>query len=224
MKKAILPILSLILAGSACKKSSSTPDPVLEKYMSITAASTWNYRLVNNVTAVTTNYTLSSTTRDSTINGRAYHVFSNSNTGAGEYYFISGNDYYTFRKLGIATSSTTMEDNYMKDNSPVGTSWPQTVNLSITGVPFPIPITVTYTITEKGSSRIVNGVTYTDVIHVSGNITSSLIPAANLTTDIQNYFARRYGMIETNNKLALNFMGVSQNVDNKTVLISADIK
>lgn len=225
MKKTFLPILALLLASTACKKSSTTPTPpvVLEKYMSSTAGSTWLYRQVNNLTMVTTNYTLTSTNRDSTANSKVYHVFTNSNTGINEYYNVTGNDYFAFRTLA-AVSNVKLDDLYLKDNSPVGTSWAQTINLTIPGIPLPVPITITYSIVEKGIARTVNGIAYTDVIRVSGSITSTLIPAANLVTDIQNYFARKYGFIETNNKFNLNYLGIVQNTDNKTILLSADIK
>ena len=224
MKMKYLAFFILATAGLACKKTSTVPDPVvLPKYLSISAGSTWNYRLVNNLTATSTDYVLASTNRDTSINGKAYHVFTNSNTGNNEYYFNTGNDYFTFRTLG-ALSNVQLEDLYLKDNSIVGTSWPQTVNLTIPGVPFPVPVTITYTIQETGISKTINGIAYTDVIHISGKITSTLLPPANLVTDIHNYFARKYGIIETNNILNLNFMGIIQNTNNKTILLSADIK
>ena len=224
MKRAYYTILTLIISGSSCTKTSTTSDTVvLDKYMSVSAGSTWNYRLVNNISATTTNYVLASTNRDSTVNGKAYHVFTNSNTGNNEYYFTNGNDYYAFRTLGVL-SSVKVEDNYLKDNAPAGTNWSQSYNINVPGLPIAVPVTLTYTIQEKGISRTVNGVTYTDVIHVSGAISSSLVPSSGLVTDIQNYFARKYGFVETNNKVNLNFMGFTQNVDNKTTLVSAVIK
>ena len=224
MKKIFFAFLALFLVGISCKKSETATPAVVYKYMSSTSGSTWQYSMTNNLTATTTNYTRTSTTRDSTINGRAYHVFTNSSTGGSEYYFTTGNDYYNFRTLGINLGSSTFEDLYLKDNSPAGTSWAQNLSLVVPGVPFPVPITVTYTIAEKGVNRTVNSIAYTDVIHIVGAITSSLIPAANLTTDINNYYARKVGMIETSNKFNLNFMGITQNTDNKTLLLSSDIK
>ena len=224
MKRVYFAFLALIIVGSACTKSDSTNTTVvLDKYMSLSSGSTWNYRLVNNLTLVTTNYVLASTSRDSTINGKAYHVFTNSNTGINEYYYTTGNDYYAFRTLG-ALSNVQVEDNYLKDNAAVGTSWSQSFNITVPGLPIAVPVTITYTIVDKGNSRTVNGIVYTDVIHSSGVITSSFVPSSALVTDIQNYFARKYGFVETSNKLNLNYMGITQNVDNKTTLVSADIK
>ena len=64
MKKILFPVLTLFVLAFGCKKK-STPDPVPEdKFMSLTAASTWNYEQMNNLTAIAGFYTLTSTTRD----------------------------------------------------------------------------------------------------------------------------------------------------------------
>jgi len=224
MKKTYLALLALSTLGFACKKSSTVSLVVTYPYMSLTSGSSWQYSLVNNISATTTNYSLTSTSRDSAINGRSYHVFINSTAGNSEYYLISGNDYYTFRTLGIALGNAQFENLYLKDNSSVGTTWTQTINLTVPGVPIPVPVTLTYTIMETGISRMVNSIAYTDVIHLKTAISSSLVPAASLTTNINNYYARKYGMIESTNILNLNYMGIVQNTDTKTILLSADIK
>lgn len=224
MRNRYLAIFSLLTVVFACKKSSDGTVAVADKYISLTAASTWQLRVVDNIAATTTNYTVTSTNRDSTISGKAYHVFTNSNTGVNEYNFISGNDYYTFRTLGLALGNAQVETIYLKDNSSVGTVWTQTINLTVPGIPFPVPVTLTYSLAEKGISRTVNGATYTNVIHVSLALSSSLVPAASLTTDIQSYYAPKFGLIENTNKVNLNFSGFVQNTDAKTILLSADIK
>ena len=224
MRNRYLAFFTLLLAISACKKSDTTVIVVADKYMSITANSTWQMRVVDNVAVTTTNYTVTSTNRDSTVGSKAYHVFTNSNTGVNEYYFISGNDYYTFRTLGLTLGSATIETIYLKDASSVGTTWTQTQNLTVPGIPFPVPVTLTYKIEEKGISRTVNGVAYSNVIRVSLALSSSLVPPASLTTDIQSYYAPKFGLIENTNKVNLNYMGFVQNTDTKTILLSADIK
>jgi len=224
MRNTYLAVFTLLLALSACNKSSDTTVVVADKFMSMTANSTWQMRVVDNNAPSTTNYTVTSTNRDSTIFGKAYHVFTNSNTGVNEYYFISGNDYYTFRTLGLALGGAQVETIYLKDNSSVGTVWTQTINLTVPGIPFPVPVTLTYTLAEKGVSRTVNGIAYSNVIHVSLALSSTLVPAASLTTDIQSYYAPKYGLIENTNKVNLNYMGFVQNTDTKTILLSADIK
>jgi hypothetical protein len=225
MKKTTFTFLALLLITGACKKSDTTtsPAPVLLKYMSLTAGSTWNYNQADNLASTSVNYTLSSTTRDTTINGNSYHIFINSNGGNSEYYFISGNNYYTFRTLGVALGGTAFENLYLKDNLSAGGNWAQTLSLTIPGVPVPVPVTVTYTIQETGISRTVNSIAYSDVIHVKTAISSSLVPSANLVTNIDSYYARKYGLIENTTIFSLNFMGIVQNTNTKTILLSANI-
>ena len=224
MRTTYLAILTFLLGFCSCKKGSDDSTPATDKYMSITSASTWQLRLVDNMASTSTNYTVTSTNRDSSIAGKAYHVFTNSNSGINEYYFISGTDYYTFRTLGLTVGNAQVETVYLKDNASAGTVWNQTINLTVPGIPIPVPVTFTYTLAEKGISRTVNNIAYTNVIHVTTAISSSLIPAANLTTDIQSYYAPKFGLIENTNKINLNYMGLAQTTDTKTILLSADIK
>ncbi|MFZ4057147.1 MAG: hypothetical protein ACOYKE_03375 [Ferruginibacter sp.] len=192
--------------------------------MSNTTNSSWQYRQTNNSTSLSTDYTLTATSRDTVINTKTYKVYTNSNGNTLDYYSISGNDYYNFRALGAALGNLKVENLYLKDNLAVSSTWTQSLNITVPGAPFPIPITLTYTIAEKGSTRTVNSITYTDVIKVTTAISSSAIPSASLVTDIQDFYARKFGAIESNYKLSLNFMGVVQNTDTKTILLSADIK
>jgi hypothetical protein len=161
MKKIQLPLLVLILAAFSCKKSSTTPDTPSEKFMSLSAGSSWIYEITSN--AISGTNTVTSTSRDTIIGGKTYHVFINSNTSGNDYYNITGNDYYTFRNL-TAIGGSPVESIYLKDNAAVGITWAQTISITITGVPVPVPITITHTITEKGISKTVNGNVYTNVI------------------------------------------------------------
>ncbi|HMD01285.1 MAG TPA: hypothetical protein VKH37_14090 [Ferruginibacter sp.] len=223
MRKPYFPLFAIFLSLFACKKSDDTTTPAAEKYMSLTSGSTWNMKVVDNNLATTTNYTLTSTNRDSTINGKSYHVLTNSSTGINEYYLISGSDYYTFRNLTLATTTTQIEAIYLKDNLSAGGTWSQNYSITVPGFPLAVPVTLSYTIAEKGISRTVNGTAYSNVIHVTTAISSSLIPSANLTSDIHSYYAPKYGLIENTNKVNLNYMGITQNSDTKTTIVSATI-
>ena len=213
----------ILLSFISCKKSSSTAaEP--DKYMTTTATSSWNYQQTNNAGAapVVTNYTITSTSRDTTINSKSYHIYSNS-AGANQFYNITSHDYYQFDSLPGGLSGGNIERLYLKDDQAVGFSWTQNLSVNIPGIPIPIPVTLTNSITEKGISRTVNGVVYNDVIHVSTSISSALIPAANLTSSINNYYARKYGQIESSTIVNLNFSGFVQNVNVQTKLMSATL-
>ncbi len=233
MKKAIFAILGLFYLVAGCKKSSddgsgggTTPSP----YMSVTANSTWQYEQTANPTGptpVTTNYTLTSTSRDSTIGGKQYHVFTNSSTNGSEYYNITGNDYYQFRDLPAAIGSAKIEALYLKDNVALNGTWSQTVNVAVAALGgLTVTVVVTNTILEKGGTKTVNGITYTDVITVKTDITPATlgIPASAITSDIKNYYSRKVGLIQSDSKVVVNFAGINQTNDTQVKLKSSDIK
>ena len=217
MKKTFKGLFALLLIAISCKKSDSTPVEGV-KYMDFTAGTSSKYQSTNNLTAAVTTYTVTSTSRDTSINSKSYHVFTNSSGTPNEYYNITGNDYYTFRSLGAAFANLTVESIYLKDNAAVGASWSQVINLPVTGVPGgTVPATITNTIAEKGVSRTVNNIAYADVIHVTTTISVQGLPAGTITTDIQSYYARKAGLIENKNKLNAPLLTV--NVDQSTVLL-----
>ena len=223
IKNLLFPVFLLFIVS--CKKSETTTNtPPQDKYLATSAGSTWNYHETgtSDTATINTDYTLTSTSRDSSINGKSYHIFSNS-TGGNQYLNITGNDYYEFDSLPAGLGTGVFERLYLKDNAVVGTSWTQNLSLTVPGSPIPVPITITYNIAEKGISRTVNGTTYTNVIHVGTSITSALIPAASLMTNINSYYAEKYGLIEDSNIIQLNFLGIVENISIETNLVSASV-
>ena len=225
MKNIIFSISVITLLGVSCKKDDPLVPvpPAADKYMSVTAGSTWNYELTDNsaTAPVIKLYTVTSTNRDSTINTEAYHVFTNSESG-NEYYYIDGNDYYNFRSLPAALGGANVENIYLKDNVSASNGWPQAYPITVNGIS--TTATVTNTITAKGLTKVVNNISYTDVIQVTTTIAVVGVPAASLTTDIQSFYAPKWGMIQSINKIKINYLGLSSNVDQTTILKSADIK
>lgn len=219
MKKLLIPLFGLFFLTNSCKKK-TTAEPVPEdKFMSLTAASSWNYTQMNNLTGIAGFYTLTSTSRDSTANGRSYHVFTNSG-GANEYYAISGTDYFTFRTLGANFGGSSTELNYLKTSPAVGSGWTQTVPVTVSGIP--LNVTLTNTITEKGIQKVVSGKIYYNVIHVTTGMT---LPGATVVTDIHSYYTPKVGLIYNTNKINITVPGFpAQTTDQTTTLITSDIK
>lgn len=215
----ILAATLLLFVFASCKKSSSG---TADKYMTLSAGSTWNYQQTN--AGTTSNYTVASTTRDSTINGKVYHVFTNTG-GPNQYFNITGTSYYQFDSIKLAGASQSIDRLYLQDDAAVNGGWAQTIAFVVPGLPLPggVPVTITNTVTEKGISRTVNGIVYTDVIHVKTALASSLIPAASLTTSIDTYYARKYGLIENTTVISLSFMGIVNNVNTSIKLMSANL-
>lgn len=224
MKKlAILILFSSIFAS--CSKDNPGPPASGDAYMSFNAGSTWNYKMTDNSTGTPTSstYTLVSTSRaDSIVNGISYHPFDRS-TGGSEYYGVNGSDYYQLMALPADLGGQFVENLYLKPNVNAGTSWTQTSNVNIPGAPFPLTLTITNTIQEKGISRTVNLFDYVNVIHVKTSLSVAGIPPASLVTDIHSYYAPNVGLIENTTDIALDYMGLVMNVNTQLLLQSATI-
>jgi hypothetical protein len=214
MKKTFLAISALLILGISCKKSDPTPDPTpTQPYMSLTAGNTWDYQITNNLTSITTPNKVTSSAKDTSIGTKSYHIFTNSNGTGSSYYNITVNEYWTFASLGAGSNG--VENIYLQTGKDVGYSWNTAVNLPISGGST-VPATITNTIAEKGISRTVNGIAYTDVVRVTTTATSVVLPAGSLVTDIQSYYAPKVGLIESKYKISLPLGGI--NVDQNTIL------
>ncbi|MEO6582826.1 MAG: hypothetical protein ABIO05_00795 [Ferruginibacter sp.] len=215
----------ILLAGYSCSPDEPPAAPGSTNYMSLTAGSTRTYTFTNiTPPTATSNYTLTATNRDTAVAGRSYKVFTSSN-GASEYYAVAGNDYYVYQAIAPTFGNTSVEILYLKDNVAVNTTWAQTTTVNVPGVPFPVTLNLSNKIIEKGIGRTVNGISYSDVIHVKRDITASIsgLPVTGLTTDMHYYYAPKVGLIENNVLLNLNFMGITNNTNTQTKLQSANI-
>ncbi len=223
MKKNPFWAIMLCFSLAACSKSNN-PDPAIpENYMNMRAGSLWNYEVQNNTPPPTTSlYTLTSTSKDSTINSKSYHVFMNSANGASEYYFATGTDYYTFQSLPGAVGDTKVEYLYLKSTAAVNTTWSQIYNIVYNSVP--LKVTAVNKIEGKGIDRTVNGKIYSNVIHVSTKLSVEGIPPASLVTSIHYYYAPNVGMIENTSKINLDYVGIMNNSDFTTTLKTATLQ
>lgn len=228
MKNLRISALLLLFAAISCSKDEDpTPvPPIVDKYMSLTPASTWNYEMINNISSTTSSFTVVSIDKDSSINGKTYHVYSNSSGSGNEYYNISSNDYLNFRSLPASLGGTSVENIYLKDNVAVNTSWNQSYAVTLAG--FPANVTVTNTLAEKGLVKVVNNVTYNDVIRIVTTLAVSVsgvpLPSGAITTNILSFYAPKVGMIQSVNKIDVDFSGMEEHTDQQTNLKSADIK
>lgn len=201
MKKTILALCCLCILAVSCKKNN--PDnvaPADQPYSNTNDGSNWTYEQSTQDPTTGDTTSLIDTVRvtgvDTTIgtgtDAKIYRVLSHT-AGVNAYLNVSGNDYYQFQE--IAMLGTQIQALYLKDNVAVGTSWSQNETVTVPGIPIPITITLGSSITEKGTSKIVNGVTYNDVIGVKTTLT---VPGLTVNSDIQNYYARNIGLIAGN--------------------------
>lgn len=216
--------LSVLFLLSSCKKDEKMPDNSQGNmnYVNTTSGSNWLYHEINSSgsTSLESDYTITSTNKDTTISNRSYHIYSVSNN-RNRYLNLSGKEYYEFDTIPGGESKT-FQRLYLKTGVTPGTSWSQSEKIEVDRIQ--LPAKITNTIVENSLTRIVNGKSYENVIHVSTTITSDLIPASALTTDINSYYAPNYGLIENTSKLNLNYMGVVEKIDISTMLKSSDLK
>jgi len=209
---------------TACSKNNSNQTPTTSNaYINTNAGSSWTYHQTDSsgVTPSNSDYTVTSTSQDSSINGRKYHVYTYS-YGGSKYISHTGTDYYEYDSIPVAGNIDRL---YLKDNASVGTTWSQTVNLNIPNSPIPsVPVTLSNKVVEKGISRTINGTTYTNVTHVSSSISSSLIPASSFSSSLDGYYAPNYGMIESSVVIKLDYLGLTENVNISTKLTGSSLK
>jgi hypothetical protein len=216
-------LLAVTIVFSACQKNNSSTSVSTDAYINTSAGSSWSY-LQTDLTNTNppSNYNVTSSSNDTTINSRNYHVY-NYSYGGSEYLGITGNDYYQYDSIPIS-GGINIERLYLKDNASTGTTWDQNFTLTIPGVPLPVPLTVSNKIVEKGIDRTENGTAYSNVIHVSTTLSSALIPSSSLNSSIDSYYAPKYGLIENTSVIQLNYLGLVENINVKTQLMSSSLK
>lgn len=217
--------VAAVIFTSCSKNNSDNNSSTTNTYINTNAGSTWNYHQVDSSSnsPVVSDYTLTSSSNDTTINSKKYHIYNASN-GGNQYMTVSGNDYYQYDSIPVA-GGINIERLYLKDNAAVGTPWDQSFTLNIPNLPVPggVTLTVTSKIVEKGISRTVNGISYSNVIHVSTSLSSPLI-ISGFTSSIDSYYAPKYGLIESKTVVHLDYSGITEDVNISTNLMSADLK
>ncbi len=221
--KTIAYLFAATLIFSACKKSDSGSTTTTDVYVNATAGSSWSYRQTDlSGTNTPSDYTVTSTSDDTTINSRKYHVYHYS-YGGSEYLGVDGNNYYQYDSIPVS-GGINIERLYLEADAAEGATWNQSFSLTIPGFPVAVPLTVSNKIAEKGISRTVNGIAYSNVIHVSTTLSSALIPASSFSSGIDSYYAPKYGLIENTSVIQLNYLGLVENINVKTELMSSSLK
>jgi len=221
--KTVVYVLAATLIFSACNKNNSDSSASTDVYLNTTQGSSWSYTQTDESgTNPPSNYTVTSSSKDTTINSRKYHVYDYS-YGGSEYLGVDAHDYYQYDSIPVS-GGINIERLFLKDNASAGTTWNQDFSLTIPGVPLPVPLTVSNRIAEKGIDKTVNGTTYSNVIHVSTSLSSGLIPSSSFSSSIDSYYAPKYGLIENTTVIHLDYLGLTEDINVKTELTSATLK
>ena len=224
MKKAFLVFFSLPALFISCKKSSTDASATAStKYMTLSTGSKWTYDVISNpgtAGSATVIDTVTVSATDTVVGSRTYRIAKHTvaiNGSTSDYYNISGNDYYRYQNF--PASSTKIENIYLKDNADVATTWTQTVNAVISGTT--LPVTITNSIAAKGLSKTINGTTYTNVIDVKTDLSSTGLPAGSIISNIHSYYAPKVGLIEGDYSVQVALASI--NVNTQTLIRTAII-
>jgi len=229
MKKIIISALFIASMASSCKKD-DVVTPGISKFITTTPGTTWDYQSTDNSTSAVSTYTRTSTSRDTTISNKSYHIFNNTdaNGTTDAFYNNTGNDYYQFSTL--AAGLDPIDLHYLNDATAAGAGWNQSFSVPVPNSPIPglmLTIRINYSVVEKGSSLVVNGKTYTDVIKVKSDITIDPIFGLSVTTtsNIYNYYAPKYGLIKSDFNLVASLNGAEViNTNTTDLLMSSSIQ
>ena len=229
MKKIIISALFIATMATSCKKD-ETVTPGISKFITTTPGTTWNYQTTDNSTSEVSTYTRVSSSRDTNISSKVYHIFNNTDiNGTTEaYYNNTGNDYYQFSTL--AAGLDPIDLNYLNDTKIVGETWNQSVSVPVPNAPIPdlmLTIRINYSVVEKGNSLVVNGKTYNNVVKVKSDITIDPVFGLSVTTtsNIYNYYAPKYGLIKSDFNLIASLNGAEViNTNTSDLLMSSSVQ
>lgn len=222
MKK-LIPLIALVFFIFGCNKDKDKGGSDLPiTYINTNPGSLWMYHEVNSSdgTPESSDFTITSTPKDTSIQGKTFHIYAYS-YGGFQYLNQTGSDYYQYDSLpGLGSPILRL---YLKSKAKVGDTWDQTINVTIPGVPAAIPVKISNKVIEIGS-HTVNGTAYNNVMHIQSSISSTLIPAANLQSSIDTYYAENYGLVESSVDIDLDYMGIVEKADINITLTSAVLK
>jgi hypothetical protein len=181
---------------TGCKKDGK-PSTGAPDYIPLTVGSNWTYSSTEG-TSDTSQFTLTVSDKDTGINGKTYKVLSSSDGSENTYLAKIDSNYYRYSSI---SDTGNIEELYLKDNSPVNTRWTNSTSFTIPESPTPLTADLTYLIKEKGISHLVNGKTYSDVIHIAMDISVPVL-APNFG-DGDFYYANGIGLIQSSIRLAV---------------------
>jgi hypothetical protein len=141
---------------ASCSKSDTSPST---NFQPVTAGSFWKYQ------TLTGTNTLTATSRDTTISGKVYRVFTNSTGNTSSYYNHTGADYFQYGSVAGGVTAP-VDLLYLKDNVAVGGSWEVPISVTPPGSTTPTNGKIVFTIGVKDSSMTVLGKSYTAVTRV----------------------------------------------------------
>jgi hypothetical protein len=194
MKRGLLLLLiAITFCFAGCKKDTN-PIPATDEYLPLTNGSTWHYSYSTDA-GNTDTLTLQMTGGTTLISGKTYYNISSiDNEGSSMGYFYVGNHNYATRTTDNGTGSS-IELQLLNDTASVGYTW--ITNPTANGQLGGDPVRTMNTIKEKNISRVINGKTFTHVIHTEVQLQYNFGNGFETSVIYDFYLAKGVGMIET---------------------------
>jgi hypothetical protein len=193
----VIAIGAVLMAG--CKSKNDPKPASSDSYFPVTSGSTWTY---NDAVVGGGIGTLAITMTGSTsiINNKTYYVASSNSSvrGTTNGYYYSANHVYAIRATN-ASAGVTIELQLGDDSKAVGDSWTTapTDNGTVSG----FPARTVNLVKEVNVSKVVNGKTFTNVIHTQVDLQYNLGSGFQSTAKYDIYLAKGVGMIETDTSI-----------------------
>lgn len=207
---------AFVLVFASCKKEKNDdPDNggTTADYQPTTAGSTWQY---NSTLQGAYTETAAGPERDTTIEGEKYTALDNS-AGGTRYINKSNGVYKSYSYIQQINQALTLT--YLKD-AAAGTAWSEDEVYS-NGV-ITVPIKFSYTIASRDGEKVVNNITYKDVIAVTINVSAnSPLLGGNVTIATgRQFYAKGIGGIGG----SFNFNALGNTASDSTYLVTHSIK
>lgn len=187
-------LIALIFVMAACGKEQSLEEPYRGNvcdYAPYSQGSVFEYEQTG---VDTFNYTLR-VAGDTSLDGEPYILLEDNVSGGFSLFKCGGGAYMQLVDVSSLPNAPQepIKTVYLRDDLPRGGSWTEVLPLNIPGVG-ELPLTLRYTIVEKGAAKTVLGKSYTDVIGVQMDVSMPpLITPQVLST---SFFAKGIGLIQ----------------------------
>ncbi|MCO5950658.1 hypothetical protein [Mucilaginibacter flavidus] len=219
MKHTLFLIAVVAFFASGCISSKNDPKPgdgasTSDSYFPVTSGSTWTYK--EEIAGATSSTVIKMTGNTKTFNGKSYYEATSSSTVKGNtlgYFYTANHDFSILQT--IPTYGINIEIHLGNDTKAAGYSW--TTSPTADGYVNGFPAQMINTIKEKGITRVVNGKTFTNVMHTQADLQYDLGSGFMSYSVYDFYLAKGVGMIESDT-------GISGSIYDKETILSYNVK
>jgi len=221
MKKTIIAALVplCVLFFTSCKKGGSNQPvvpPSADSYLPVTASSNWTYSDVISGTKDTIRLTMTGATTN--IGGQTFYTASGKsriNPVITENYYSGNHLYIRQYSIGGGVYQTYISVTLLNDTVAAGNSF--TASITPDGTLAGSPARIVNTVIEKNISKVVNGVTFSNVIHTHVDLQYNYGAGFATNSTYDYYLAKGVGIIEED-------LGSAGSTDETKTLMNYSVK